>query len=290
MSGAGARSIGVGGAYTALSSDVWSIFWNSAGLLETSNQQIGLMHSERFDGVIDFDALAISLPQKDGSVIAGGIIRLGINGIPYTRLSNSLEDDPSNSNRIEVYDVASSGEYAFYLSKAQFYRNWRIGITPKLILKHIGSNQGYGLGLDIGAKIRNILGLPIESGLIIRDFLGTPINWDTGHKEVILSKIRWGLAGKFDINPLEAKITPTFDLSYKVEDFNNSDAFSVHYGLEYLIREMISLRIGNDDDRLSFGGGVMLSVLAVDYAYFGHDDLGDTHRVSLTIKKRIKGD
>ncbi len=287
MDGGGdARSLAMGGAYTAASGDGWSIFWNPAGLAGVTTPQAGLMHSERFSGVIDYDAAAVALPQADGSVISGGLIRLGVNGIPFTRLENEYPGAiPSEDNRVEISKYVNEGEYALFASKASTYKHWSWGIAPKLIFKHIGSeHQGFGLGIDAGVRCRIFREIPLTAGLAVHDFLGTPLIWDTGRKEIIISTLRFGLSGEISVKSLEAVFNPVFDVAYRLENAGGSNALSLHYGLEYLIRNRVALRIGSDNDRLAFGGGLVLKPVSIDYAYIEHDELGDTHRVSLMLR------
>ena len=285
MAGGGARALSMGSAYTALSGDAWTLFWNPAGLPEVKTPEVGLMHSERFAGVVDYDAISLALPQPDASVLAFGVLRLGVNGIPFTRL-----EDPgspiSEGNRVEVEKFVNEGEYAFYVGKARRYKNWSWGIAPKLIFKHIGSDyRAYGLGIDAGVVIKPLPRIPIQAGLVMRDLLGTILAWEqTGRKEIITPTVRAGIAANVDFTALEARLTPTIDLSYRTENLGGSDAASVHLGMEYLVRKTVAIRIGSDDDRLTFGGGLILKPVSIDYAYIGHDDLGDTHRVSLTAR------
>ncbi len=280
----GARPLAMGGAYTALSNDAYAIFWNPAGLHDVHIPQLGLMHSERFSGVVDYDVAGIALPQPDRSVLGFGMIRLGVNGIPFTRL-----EDPgspiSEGNRIEIDRIVSEGEYAFFAAKSGQFRNWYWGVAPKLIFKHIGSeHQAYGLGFDAGVRGQPLKIVPVTAGLAIRDVLGTLITWDTGHTEVIVSTLRLGLAADINLPVLEARLIPVADVDYRLEAIGESEAFAHHIGLEYLIRDAIGLRIGSDDGELTFGGGLNLKPVSIDYAFIGHDELGETHRISITAR------
>ena len=282
--GGGARPLAMGGAYTALSEDAYAIFWNPAGLYSVSNPQLGLMHSERFSGVVDYDVAGIALPQPDKTVIGFGLIRLGVNGIPFTRL-----EDPgspiSESNRVEIDKIVTEGEYAFYAAKSGQFHNWSWGVAPKLVFKHIGSeHQAYGLGFDAGVRGRPIEWLPVTTGFAVRDVLGTLLVWDTGHTEVIVSTLRLGIAAEFNLSALEAKLIPVADIDYRMEALGESNALAHHIGLEYLIRDAIGLRIGSDNGELTFGGGLNLKPVSIDYAFIGHDELGETHRISITAR------
>lgn len=290
--GGGARALALGGAYTSLASDSWAIFWNPAGLMKSTSSEIGLMHSERFEGVVDYDAAAVSLPQPDGSVLAAGMIRLGVNGIPFTSLENP-GSPLSEENRVEIDKIVNEGEYAFFISKAQHLGRWYWGFAPKLIFKHIGSaGRAYGLGVDVGFGGRPLPDFPVDVGFSVRDLLGTVLAWEqTGRKEIITSTIRLGISGSFEFSALEARLTPVADLSYRTEVLGGSDAAALHAGVEYLVRGTVAFRVGSDDGRTTFGGGVKLKPVSIDYAYIGHDELGDTHRISINFRwKNSKND
>lgn len=285
--GGGGASLGLGGTGAARAGDAWSLLWNPAGLASVQIMQIGLMHSERFDGVVDYDAAAWAMPQIDGSVWAAGLVRLGVNGIPFTRLAESSRPI-SADNRVLVDKVVSSGDWAFYAGWAQARGRARWGVAPKLVFRHIGGEyRAYGLGLDAGGAVALSERVPIEAGLMVRDALGTVTAWEqTGLKEVTAPSLTLGLAGRFVLPALEATVSPVFDASYRTENLGGSGAGSLHMGVEYLIKNLVALRVGSDDGRVTYGGGVVLPAVAVDYAYVGHEELGGTHRVSVVLKWR----
>ncbi|MFH0765182.1 MAG: hypothetical protein V2A61_02045 [Calditrichota bacterium] len=283
--GGGARALGIGSAYAAQTGEAWCLFWNPSGLAELSYLETALMHSERFTGIVDYDVAAVAQPQPDGSVLASGFIRLGVNGIPFTRKERPgapLGDD----NRVVVTKIVNEGEYAFYIAKAAKWGRWRWGVAPKLVFKHLGSDyRAYGLGVDVGVSGRPINQIPIEVGCVARDLWGTLLAWEqTGRKEIIVSSLRLGLASQFEVKALEARITPAVDVSYRLESLGDPGAGAVHWGLEYLVHDLVALRVGRDDTRLTFGGGLSLRPVSLDYAYVDHDQLGETHRVSLALR------
>ena len=280
--GGGARPLALGGANTALSEDAWSLFWNPSGLVRIDKPEIGLMHNERFDGVVDYDAVVLALPRPDLSTMSVGIIRMGINGIPFTTLEQPGQPI-SNQNRIIVDRMVNAGYYGFFFGLARKKGELRWGIAPKLIYKHIDA-KAVGLGIDAGISGTPFKRFPLNAGLAVRDLFGTVLAWDTGREEIVLSTLRAGLSTSFHISTLEATITPVMDVAYRFEAFGDSDAASLHAGCEYKVRNLVALRIGSDDGRLTFGGGVSLLALDVDYAFVDHDDLNSTHRVSLTIR------
>jgi len=282
--GGGARSLAMGQAYSALSSDAWSLFWNPAGLALVNRRQVGVMHSERFEGVVNYDVITSAAPQPDGAVYAAGLIRLGVNGIPFTRTERP-EQPLSDQNRVEVDRFVSYGDYALFVGKGESHGRWRWGVAPKLIFRNIGTGiRAYGLGVDVGIGGKPISALPVEAGVAVRDLFGTVVVWEqTGRKELILSTVRLGMAGVFELPLLEARISPSLDAVYRLENAGGSDAGSFQAGLEYLIRGVFALRVGDDNGRFSVGGGLNLRPVSIDYAMVSHDELGDTHYLSVAF-------
>lgn len=291
--GAGARSLGMGGAATGTNGDPWDLFFNPAGLASISNRQLGLMHSERFEGVVDYDAIAFSMPHERGTTLTVGMLRLGVNGIPFTGL-----EDPtaplSEQNRIVVDRYVNDGEYAFYVAKAGVFGaehgvfnrlglEW--GVAPKLIYRHIGEYRHYGLGVDAGLLKRWEGERDWSLGLSVRDLLGSPVKSEkTGRTEVIVSTFRLGGGLLQPLHVLEADLSLLADGTYRTESLGEAEAFEYNCGAEYLVRKTLALRAGTDNGRLTFGGGICFKPFALDYAFIGHDDLGDTHRISLTAR------
>jgi hypothetical protein len=46
----------------------------------------------------------------------------------------------------------------------------------------------------------------------------------------------------------------------------------------------VALRVGLNNNELTVGTGLRLSTFQVDYAFIGHDDLGNTHRISTSVR------
>jgi len=289
--GAGARSQAMGNASVALANEAWAIFLNPAGLEAVNRPNLGLMHSERFAGVVDYDAAAYAFRAADGKAMGIGLLRLGVNGIPFTRLENPGEP-PGDGNRVEVSRIVSDGEYALYAGRSGRFHWSRVpalrfdwGLAPKLIFKHVGDYAAYGLGLDAGAARRWGEEYWVSAGASAKDVFGTLLVWDkTGRSEVIVPTAAAGIACGAPLIALEAEVIFAADGGYRVESLGDKGAASYSAGVEYRVRKVFSLRIGSDDGEPTFGGGIDLKPVAIDYAFIGHDYLGDSHRISITAR------
>ena len=137
-----ARSIGLGGAFTAIAEDATATVWNPAGLgsaadlnLNFSTQRLSLDRSHNF----------IALTKTLGSYGAVGIAasNYGISGIPM-----HSDDDGQQEGQ---FDVSFN---AYSLSYGIAFGNFNIGLTGRMLsdnfgLEDIENESGFG-GVDIG--------------------------------------------------------------------------------------------------------------------------------------------
>lgn len=205
------------------------------------------------------------------------MIRQGVDGIPITQLRDpSLQLGPGN--RVIAIDAATASEYAFLAGYSRPTAFADVGATAKLLYKKLYENSAWGLGFDVGASKQ--LG-NLHLGLQLRDALSSLLVWDTGRTEGIVPTVRLGAAYDLPVERLQARVMPVFEVVLRTESWGNDDALAMLAGLEYSIRDVVSARIGLDEDRLTYGAGLKLGPVRVDYAFVGHEDLGDTHRISL---------
>jgi hypothetical protein len=84
--GVGARGLGMSNATTASTEDVYSGYYNPAGLANINNNlQVGLMHTEYFAGIAKYDYGAFAVPFANKNKVVGfSFFRFGIDDIPNT--------------------------------------------------------------------------------------------------------------------------------------------------------------------------------------------------------------
>lgn len=158
--GVGARGLSMAGAQSASTSDVYSAYWNPAGLVGMeSDVQAGLMHAEYFGGISKYDYGSIAMPLKNKNRAIGvSFIRFATDNIPYT-LDYVRPDGSFDESKLKGI---SAGDYAVLLSYAQklnIFKNnpeidTRIGANAKVLYRNIGSMaNAWGFGVDLGLQM-----------------------------------------------------------------------------------------------------------------------------------------
>jgi len=173
--GVGARAAAMGGAQSAIVSDVTAAYWNPAGLLQgPSLPEVALMHSEYFAGIAKYDYVAFAMPVKAGGRFAASFIRLGIDDIPNTL--NLIDANGNiNYNNIEEFSVADAALLLSYAREAWFLPGLSLGANTKIINRRIGNfANAWGFGFDVGAQYSY---KRIRLGLMVSDATSTFNAW-----------------------------------------------------------------------------------------------------------------
>ena len=306
--GAGARPLGMGGSFVAIADDASAAYWNPAGLGGLDRTEITLMHAGIF-GMDSYDFLNLVQPMGRIGTFGVSWFRLGVDDIPMTRLESS--GNMSASNRPYVFQYIQDTENAFVLS---YGRKIRVNIP-------IGSHQSKGTDIQIGGNAkflynsvsgmnRNAVGLggdvgivwktsfvsdndeaktgDLSIGITLQDFFKTRIVWNTtsspSHTDIIPLNVKMGAAYSRQFRSIGSQITVSIDADTRYD-------LEMHYGVEYVLGQVLSLRAGVQEKDFTAGAGLHIAFMRgesalsflVDYAFLSHE-LGNTHRVSLMTK------
>ncbi len=309
--GAGGRSLGMGGAYVAVANDVSSGYWNPAGLSHLDYPQFLLMHSRQFGGSVNYDFAGVGFPVGRRNSLGLTILRVGVDDIIRTQLRNPDKelgelyvDENGQLVRNTPIDKDlqprfNSADYGFLLTYAKrVSATFSYGGNVKLIYRNIGDNSAWGVGFDLGVLLN--LTERLKLGLNLQDVTSTLVAWDTGRRELIRPALRAGLTYPVVLSAFGGRIQPAVDFIFRFENRQTANLFDVgpasvdmRVGWEYMYGDIFSLRmgfadLGQPDAQLSLGKfsagiGLNLPKLRVDYAYLGHEELGNTHRISARL-------
>jgi hypothetical protein len=309
--GAGARAVGMGGAYTAVADDPFAFYWNPAGLGYVEGLKFSGMYADLWGGLANYSVAGIDAAVP-GAVVGINWIRLGVENIPrYPDYDNryiypygdslypysdprelvvALHGTPegyfSDTESAIFLTFAKLNEFTLDLGWSYFTLpiQMPIGGSLKIIQRSLESASATGVGADLGIQIRmrteDLISqrLPgwLSIGCNLQDMTRTQVNWGKGMRDEIPTNFRLGLAYLLDLVPLRSRLTLSYDSEKRYEHAD-------HFGLEYRFRKVLALRGGLWDNEWTAGAGIAFWRTAIDYAYRPRD-LGVTHRVSLTVQ------
>ncbi len=293
--GVGGRPLGMGGAYVSLVNDVTAGYWNPGALSRLDYPQGSLMHDERFGNLVNYDYGSVAIPWGPKISIGLSIIRLGVDNVPNTQ--NALIDlngngilDPGERLDYSKITFFNAADWAFILtySKKQSEK-FSYGVNFKVISESVDYGSAWGIGFDAGAVYD--VSSKFRVGANLQDITTTLVAWNTGTKELITPTAKVG--GSYDI-PIfgSGRLTPAVDFDIRFEDRQFASLAHVgpvsadmHAGLEYGFKNLFAVRVGyNDVKQLTFGAGIKLPKLNIDYSFAKFDNtdqLGNTHRISV---------
>lgn len=180
--GVGARGLAMGGAISGSTGDVYSSYWNPAGLrFVEEGPEIGLMHAEYFAGIFKYDYGAVAIPFNNKKRVLGlSFMRFATDNIPYT-LDYVQPDGSLDDTKLKGF---SAGDYAILFSYAQDLNihgsntNWQsgIGVNGKVIFRNVGTMAtAWGAGLDIG--LQTMYKNRLKIGMMMKDITTTYTAW-----------------------------------------------------------------------------------------------------------------
>ncbi len=284
--GAGARSIGLGGAYTAIAEDATATVWNPAGLgsaadlsLNFSTQRLSLDRTHNF----------IAITKMLGTYGAIGLAATNFGVSDY-----NLYDSKG-----EYGGKADYSSNAYSLSYGIAVGHFNLGLTGRMLADNFGvdsveNQSGFG-GVDIG-------------------LMGHALHIDANEEQVptfhygIVAKYLGASLGEAGTVPMVVDVGVAYDLymgnvvtfSADIEqEFVNLEesAFSMRGGVEYTIVTNKStefairagVRASRDVQNLFGGLGVNIAGLQLDYAIQDGmaseiNGVGSTHYVSVSYE------
>lgn len=274
----GARGIAMGGAYSAVTNDAYSLYWNPAGLTKIPRFSAGFMYT-RYVEDITYQSASLAYRLTDSGVLAGGWRYRDIGTIDHTNLAG---DHLGSFHPRDYIAEAGWGQSIFDLSDSDVDIN--MGVAARWIHSDILLHAD-GYSGDIGLQSR------FYSGRYAYDFAFVAQNMGIGQK---FDKTR-------DTLPFRAKlggaIHPTRSLILSFEGLlpiNNipHGALGLEYTFEATKNVKTSLRGGFNSLTLqnlgvpttvSGGLGINVGDLGFDYAFVPLGVLGDQiHRFSIS--------
>ncbi len=279
----GARGIALGGAYTAVSDDAYSLYWNPAGLARIPRASAGFMYS-RYVSEISYQSAAYAQRVNDTSVVGAGVRYQDVGEITRRDLSgNELGTFRPRSYVAEL----GWGQSVYDLSDSEVDVN--IGVAARLIHSDIVAKAD-ALGGDIGLQGRFYTGsIPYDLALVAQN-MGKGQKFDQA-RDTLPFRARFGGA-VYPVKGLMLSVDGIMPINDRPHAAGGAEyTTEVSRGLKGSLRGGFnSLTLGSLDvpSALSFGFGLALADLSFDYAFSPLGTLGQLHRFSVSFNLPAK--
>ena len=260
----GARSMAMGGATGSVPGDVSALFRNPALLAGDSGQRLYFGHQEWYQGLQHETALlALGLPGRLGSAaVHARYLHLA----PLPAYDSSLQ----LVGEVDVYDLAVGLSWA-----RRFARRVDLGASVHNVQEYLAGAVGRGWAYDVGV------------GLVASGFywsaaarnLGAGLDYEGEHLE---------LEQEYSLGA--ARYLPALNTIASLELRQPQYwGASVRGGVETLVADRLVLRAGyaytaelDDAPGLpSFGLGVLLGGIGLDYSFQSQQHLGEVHSLGV---------
>ncbi len=270
--GAGARSISLGGAYTAVSGDIFSSNRNPAGLADLDSIKLGFMHHTLAED-IKINYVSVGMPAFEKNHYAAFSVNYGNYGEEDVTIyaldpSNPWADAKTNE-KFKGSDLTLQTSYSIKKGKKFLF-----GISGKYISQKIYGYKAAAIAIDFGMIIKLKNNIKVGAGIFN---LGTKLKFDQ-KSEPLPIQIKTG----FTTNLFDKEfITLNGDIIY-----TKNEKLDYCLGTEINPLSLISFRCGYNsvnetDNGLVFGLGFKLDKLNIDYAYEPFGDFGNSHKFSI---------
>jgi hypothetical protein len=267
--GVGARSLGMGEAYSTAIEDPTGIHYNPAAIGSIGTTTISFMHRAWIQGT-NAEYLTAAFPLGAVS-LAASVYSVGVDDI-------EVRDTPGEAISTFSARNLSVGLTLGYTLSPQL----SFGVTTKYVYEKILVDEAGGMAFDLGAAYTTGFGARIGAAV---SNLGSMT--ELGDVASSLPDLFRGGASYSTEIATDATITGAADVVVPC----GGGPTHVHIGAESLLYGTISLRAGYQTgyEARSFtaGAGFRKGIVGIDYAFMPTKyDLGATHAISLAVQLR----
>jgi len=232
--------------YVAVANDVWTIFYNPAGIADLKDREISLSY----------------IPAQFG------LAELSKKGVVYYEPSLPVKFGIG----VEMFGFSLYKETIFKVSLARDFNLFSFGVNFNYNFISIKNYGGAGaLSIDVGFISRSLKFL--RFGFMVRNLISGEIG-RSGEK--LPKEIEFGVA----FVPYENLI-----ISAEIDkEIYFRETFK--YGVEYLVLNLVALRFGLSNYPVQYSGGAGLKIyrFQIDYSVNNHQSLGLTHQITFSAK------
>lgn len=302
--GAGARALGLGGAFVAVAGDINGVYWNPASISRISNNGSATFNHADWLAGMNYDFAAAALHVGDVGTLALSVVSFSV----PEDIVRTLQNENGDGRRFDASSVAFGLSYARNLTD-----RFSMGVTVKYLNERIWNEKASGFALDvgtlfitpfndlkIGASMSNFGGKMQLAGRDLLFNLDPQPNVDGG-TENVPSQYRMG---EFEI-PLTFRVGMAMDVIHYEgitamaaldATHPNDNTEYIGAGVEVNYRNTVYGRVGykslflrDSEQKLTWGVGFRYeffgtTALAIDYGFADYGRLQNVQFLSLSIQ------
>lgn len=257
---AGARSVGLGGAFVAAMDGPIGSLWNPAGLSALSHNQVSLETSRLFEST-SIHGFGFAIPSQ----------RLPSFGLAIVNLRSGDFERTNDLN--QSLGTFGENDLAFILSASKnLTRRFALGASAKIVQQSIDEFDAVGVGADFGVLYD--ISPTVRVGASVLNVGGPSLAFRT-EDETFPLELRTGVA----VRLLGGRGLVSAEL-----DHRSGPGATLRAGGEFWIAHSMALRVGFDDTAPTGGFSYEVNpAMRFDYGVTNHE-LGVTHRVGVSYR------
>jgi hypothetical protein len=301
--GVGARAIGMGGAFVAVSDDSTAPYWNPAGLglLKEKSATMMVVRPEASSEIGTHEYLSFCQPTEYGNLgVSVNFFR--IDNIEYTKEVGDGFEFLGKSDADTEWALNFSYGIALPESSNKDQGNpWVfLGTSGRIMGQQFMGFSTRGLGADAGLIMTIIDENQTKYGKVKNLRLGYVLkynssrSWKENGKEIDEyysdpASIGWQLGVSSGLEPETKFLQKSCYLNTALSIMKASEfsPLALAAGAELNILQIISFRCGAQfmkyNKMLTYGLGFVFSMFQLDYA-FAYEEIATKHRVSLSVR------
>lgn len=278
------RGTGMGEAFTSITEDAYSAWWNPAGLASVEGPELAATYNDSMEDVAN-QYLSVAYPMRYGSTLGFNVTRLSV--APF----QGYDAQGVKIGNVESSDIAVGGAYGRTLLKDEIERPLlNVGAGLKVISEKLDSASANTAALDLGAVyyirpanywMSKAPAQEFRVGMAIKN-IGPGLKFDKRSSPLPLSAT---LGGSWHSHPgNSASLILSLDQTY-----SNDEKYYVALGAEYVAFQLLSFRAGYRTGQ-SIGSGVRvgvgfrLSLMDIDYSMSPYGELGAMHKLGVSMR------
>ena len=267
----GSRSQGMGNAFTAVSSDLNSVYYNPAGIGFSSRPGLMFFHGQLYEDLAIENFTAI-YPNLRNITLSVGVSYLHLPAIEKYDIDLTTGEPIPGGGEFNVYDFVPQLGIAYRLTNS-----FALGLQFKYLMERLDDVTASGVAFDLGALYK----LPVDYlslGASVQN-LGPKIKYDIKRENLPIT-YRLGVAYQLP----EYFVTFTFD---GVKTVNEDWQFLPGFEVEFL--QSLAIRAGyqfNQDLGAGYNLGAGFNFLdnyRINYVFSPYGILGSTHKAEINL-------